>query len=287
VIALQDGSTVQGRIVSADVPLRTAVGPVRVPWDRIEELSVDAERDVPEWLANEPKPREAIRFEITLDDGSWVLGTPEADTARLDASFGRIDVPWTRVRRVAAHEDHETCTLELWNGDRLVGCVDWRGCPVSTGLGEVRLSTVHTRSIAVSLGGVDLVARPRDAASGDRYFLGAIRADRSRRIGGRMLPPSQFIEAHAGGRVEFVFDEPVSEFHATLAMYESYCAKKGNVIFKLETDEGLVFTSDPIRNSQQQEVYLRFSPTRKLALITDPNGSNQEDWSVWLRPEAR
>jgi hypothetical protein len=34
-------------------------------------------------------------------------------------------------------------------------------------------------------------------------------------------------------------------------------------------------------------VYLCFQPTRKLVLITDQNGSNQEDWSVWLYPEVR
>ena len=70
-------------------------------------------------------------------------------------------------------------------------------------------------------------------------------------------------------------------------MYQSYCAKKGDVIFKLETDDGLVYASRPIRNFQQEEVYVRFRPTRKLILITDQNGSTHEDWSVWLRPEAR
>jgi hypothetical protein len=39
-------------------------------------------------------------------------------------------------------------------------------------------------------------------------------------------------------------------------------------------------------NFQQEEVYVRFRPTRKLILITDQNGSAHEDWSVWLRPEA-
>ena len=70
-------------------------------------------------------------------------------------------------------------------------------------------------------------------------------------------------------------------------MYHSYCAKKGNVIFKLETDDGLVYTSRPICNFQQEEVYVRFRPTTKLVLITDQNGSTHEDWSVWLYPEAR
>ena len=114
-----------------------------------------------------------------------------------------------------------------------------------------------------------------------------MRNTRPKRIQGRMYPPSQFITAHASGRIEYVFEEPVREFHAFITMYESYCAKKGNVIFKLETDDGLVYASRPIRNSQQEEVYIRFRPARRLFLITDQNGSADEDWSVWLRPEVR
>jgi len=287
VIALQEGEMLRGRIVSRVVPLTTVVGSLSVPWDEIAELSVDPQREVPAALTAEPAPRAAIRFEIALRDGSSVLGTPGAKAAKFHGSVGRVEVPWTRVRKVNFHEDRETSTLEFWNGDKLVGCVDWGACPLSSGLGEIRVSTVHTKSIALSLGGVDLVAEPYASVTGDRYFLGGVQSSRTRRIGGRWYPPTQFIDAHAGGRIEYLFDEPVSEFHAVAGMYESYCAKKGSVIFKLETDEGQVFASRLIRNSQQEEVYVRFPPTRKLVLITDPNGSNQEDWSVWLRPEAR
>ena len=54
-----------------------------------------------------------------------------------------------------------------------------------------------------------------------------------------------------------------------------------------ETAEGEIFKSRPIRNAHREDVYLRFAPTRKLVLITDQNGSPDEDWSVWLRPEVR
>lgn len=125
------------------------------------------------------------------------------------------------------------------------------------------------------------------SATGNRHFLSSIKSTLPRRIRGRTFPAPQLIEAHASGRIEYVFEEPVQEFHTIIAMYESYCAKKGNVIFKLETEDGLVYASSPIRNFQQEEVYVRFRPTKRLVLITDQNGSVDEDWSVWLRPEAR
>jgi hypothetical protein len=62
---------------------------------------------------------------------------------------------------------------------------------------------------------------------------------------------------------------------------------KGSVVFRVETDEGEVFASRLIRNLDHDEVYVRFRPSRRLVLVTDPCGSNQEDWAVWVRPEAR
>ena len=102
-----------------------------------------------------------------------------------------------------------------------------------------------------------------------------------------MLPASQFIEAHASGRIEYEFDTPITEFRAIAAMYESYAAHKGRVIFRVETEHGEICSTRAIRNLQREEIYARFAPAKKLILITDQNGSADEDWSVWLRPEVR
>lgn len=154
-------------------------------------------------------------------------------------------------------------------------------------MGTVHLSTVAAARIEVSLGGIDLVEKPYASASGNRFFMGAVQSSRPKRIGGRLRPPAQFIEAHASGRIEFEFDEPVTEFRAIATMYESYCAHKGRVIFKVETEHGPVHTTRSLRNLEREEIYARFAPAKKLILITDQNGSADEDWSVWLWPEAR
>jgi len=286
-ITLHGGEVARGRVATKHVRVVTVVGRLAVPWTRIAELAVEPDGDVPTSIRHAPVLRSSIRFEVTLRDGSQVLGTPDAGTARVDTEFGKIEVPWARVREVSFHEDHETSTLTLWNGDALVGRVDWRALTISTGLGPGRVSAVHTHRIAVSLGGVDLVAKPYDSATGNRHFLNDIRNTGAKRIMGRPRPGPHFLCAHASGRIEYTFERPVREFHAFAAMYHSYCATKGNVIFMVETDDGVVYTSRPIRNAQHEEVYVEFPPTTKLTLITDQNGSPDEDWSVWLHPEAR
>ena len=257
------------------------------PWDQIAELTVKPDKPEPQDVTRRPEPTAPVRFEVTLDDASCVLGTPDQNHASVFGACGRLCVPWALVRRVSFHDDHETCTLDLWNGDALVGCVDWKAFGLATGLGRVQVSTVHTKQINLSLGGTDLVGKPYAAASGSRWFLGGLKAARPKRIGGRVRPAAHFIEAHASGRIEYTFEQPVREFHAVLTMYESYCAHKGSVVFKVETEHGPVYASRSLRNLEQEDVYLCFQPTRKLVLITDQNGSNQEDWSVWLYPEVR
>lgn len=286
-VFLANGDRLSGQIQAERVELRTAIGRVSVPWAEVAELSLHPDKPAPEDVTYRPVPLRPVRFEITLDDGSRVRGTPDQNGATLYCGLGRMSLPWALVRKVTFQEDHETSTLVLWNGDSLVACVDWRGFALSTGLGRVHVSTVHTREIQLSLGGIDLVEKTYESATGDRHFTGSLKSLQSRRILGRMYPASELIEAHAGGRIEYAFDQPVREFHAVLTMYETYCATKGSVVFKVETEHGPVYTSRLIRNRQLEDLYLRFEPTKKLVLITDSNGSNQEDWSVWLHPEVR
>jgi hypothetical protein len=286
-VFLANGDRLSGQVQAERVELTTAVGPLSVPWAEVAELSAAPDQPVPEDVIYVPAPPRPIRFEVSLHDGSSVRGTPDRNRVACYCAWGRIDLPWALVRKVSFHEDRETCTLELWNGDALVGCVDWRGFGLATGLGSVHVSTVHAREIHLSLGGIDLVAKPYESATGDSHFMSSLKSPLARRVQGRIYPASQLIEAHAGGRIEYVFDQPIREFHAVVSMYETYCAKKGSVIFKVETEHGPVYSSRPIGNHDQEDVYLRFPPSKRLVLITDPNGSNQEDWSVWLHPECR
>ena len=286
-VSLANGDRLTGRVEAEHFQLATAIGRLSVPWTELVELSVAPNDVTAEDVMFRPTPVRPTGLDLTLRDGSRLFGTPDHDFATAFCPMGRVALPWTVVRKVVFHEDRESAMLELWNGDSLAACVDWRAFALSTGVGLVHVSTVHTQEIQLSLGGIDLVQKPYESATGDRYFKGDLEHPGPKRIQGRIFPASQFIKAHAGGRIEYAFDRPIREFHAVLTMYESYNATKGNVRFKVETDQGLVYTSPDIRNGQKKDVYLRFQPTKKLVLITDPNGRNDEDWSVWLHPEVR
>jgi hypothetical protein len=283
----EDGEKLEGRIVSASVRLKTVLGEFSIPWTKITELQVDPYRQVPDCLTHRPRPPRPVQFEITLRDGSWLLATPDSGQTKLYSDLLEFDLPWARVRKVVFDDSEQACRFEFWNGDVVKGHVQWKTVRLSSGLGPVYVVPKHTESVKLSLGGIDLVNKPYASATGNRHFLHALKNTQPMRVRGRVVPASQLICAHASGQIEYVFDQPVREFHGILTMWQSYCAKKGNVIFKLQTDEGLVYASRPIRNFDEEEVYVRFRPTRRLLLITDQNGSVDEDWSVWLRPEVR
>jgi len=278
---------ISGRISSPELRVRNALGSLSVRWDDVRSLGVGAGAPAPTRVTRRPAVTSAVRFDITLRDGSCLLGTPGKQSVGFQSALGRCDLPWALVRGVTFHDDGEMSTVRFWSGDSIVGCIDWATCPVETGVGSGHVSSVATSEIGVSLGGVDLVAKPWASVTGNRHFMGAVRNDAPRRIGGRARPASQFIEAHAGGRIEYVFDEPVTEFRAIATFYESYCANKGRVIFRVETEQGEVHATRSMRNLEREEIHVRFAPTRRLVLVTDSQGSADEDWSVWLWPEAR
>lgn len=286
-VSLLDGDRISGRIESEKVDVLTVIGRLSIPWKRVVGVKAARAGMLRQEVTDQPRPLKPVRFEITLRDGTWVQGTPVNKRATFHGAPGKVRLPLGHVRQIVFHDDLETCTVRMWNEDKLVGCIDWSTCAVSTGLGTVHLSTVDTLQVDLSLGGIDLVAKPYSKAAGNGAFKQCLDGTGPKRIQGRTVPRSEFIEAHASGRIEYLFDEPVREFRAILTMYESYSATKGNVIFRVETDRGEVFASRPIRNAQREDVYVRFPPARKLVLITDQNGSRDEDWAVWLRPEAR
>lgn len=286
-VAMTNGDRFSGRVTTAALQVRHALGSLCAPWKDVAELCVSAGRDDPAQVVRRPAAPNPVRVEAYLHDGSCILGNPKGEHVRFFSALGKRLLPWALVRDVVLHDDRETCTVRFWSGDVIVGCIDWDSCEIATGLGPAHVSAVTAARIEVSLGGTDLVGMPRASVSGTRYFMGAVNNSQPKRIGGRVRPASQFIEAHASGRIEYVFDAPVTEFRAIATMYESYCAHKGRVVFRVETEHGVVYATRSLRNLEREEIYAQFPPARKIILITDQQGSADEDWSVWLWPEVR
>ena len=130
--------------------------------------------------------------------------------------------------------------------------------------------------------------KPVAIAPGRDPFLKLYQSNESRLIDKKQVPPSEFIFAHAPSKITYSFEEPISQFRATMALVDGV-NPAANVIFKIGTDKGIVYTSKPVTAATKthKEIALRFDATTTLILITDPNGRDYWDHAIWLRPEVR
>jgi hypothetical protein len=133
----------------------------------------------------------------------------------------------------------------------------------------------------------NLIANKDRKAKGSKYFVGGIDSwKNSVKVGQVEYQPTGIIYTHASGRLEFTFEFRVSEFRGSVCIEDR--STKGNVVFRIETADGEIFKSKEIKSGSRKEDFnLKFKPTRKLVLIVDQNGGNEEDWSFWLKPEYR
>jgi hypothetical protein len=140
-----------------------------------------------------------------------------------------------------------------------------------------------TPTLASSAKWQDLTRMKYKSATGGKYFKQSLHDGDPKRIGDKLHDASEFIWAHASGKIEYDFPKPITEFKATIAL----SSNAGNVIFKVETDKGLVYTSEPITKGAQESISIQFAPSKKLVLITDANGPPNHDHSLWLNPKVR
>ena len=120
-----------------------------------------------------------------------------------------------------------------------------------------------------------------------KYFVGGIDSWKNPvKVGQVEYQPTEIIYTLASGRLEFTFEFRVSEFRGSVCIEDR--STRGNVVFRIETADGEIFKSKEIKSGSRKEDFnLKFKPTRKLVLIVDQNGGNEEDWSFWLKPEYR
>jgi len=129
---------------------------------------------------------------------------------------------------------------------------------------------------------------PTSIASTYKRFEERLKAPTPRTIDGKEYDSSEFIFAHAPSEIQYNFRERIRQFRATIALHDEVVSV-GDVVFKVKTDEGVVFTSKRIsgKTSMTQVIDLRFDPTSTLTLVTDPNGNISADHAIWLKPEIR
>jgi len=124
-------------------------------------------------------------------------------------------------------------------------------------------------------------------AEGNKYFTGGVKEFKDPvSVGEKEYKPRDIIYTHASGKLEYTFDEPVTGFRCGACLEDR--SNQGNVIFKVETEEGEVYRSKEVKKgANRDDIEITFKPTRKLVLVIDENGWSGEDWAFLLKPEYR
>jgi hypothetical protein len=120
-----------------------------------------------------------VRLEITLVDGSCVIGVPIIQAVPLQTAYAKIQVPLMKILTIDIRDDHETATFTLENGDTLTGVISLEPITLATVFGTVAITSEHVKGIRVVPSGGELsesVKKSRDCIT----RLTARRARRSR-----------------------------------------------------------------------------------------------------------
>ena len=59
--------------------------------------------------AGEDNTNHLLRLELSLADGSRIIGTPAIKSIPVQTSYAKMDVPLKHILTIKIGEDHETC----------------------------------------------------------------------------------------------------------------------------------------------------------------------------------
>jgi hypothetical protein len=100
------------------------------------------------------------------------------------------------------------------------------------------------------------------------------------------LEPKQIEEmvyAHASSRFEYSFKQSVSQLRCGL-----WLPNGGDVIFIIKADGAEVYRKQITGPTKQiHQVEIEFKSAKKIEFITDKNGTENFDWSTWIKPQVK
>jgi hypothetical protein len=99
--------------------------------------------------AEEIREAQPLRLELTLTDGSRVIGTPEIETVPVETPYARMDLPLAQIASITMGEDRETATIDLQNGDKMKGVITLKPIRLETVFGKVAVDVMHIRKLCV------------------------------------------------------------------------------------------------------------------------------------------
>ncbi|MFZ4394998.1 MAG: hypothetical protein ACOYOU_05150 [Kiritimatiellia bacterium] len=146
---------------------------------------------------------QSLRLELTLADGSRIIGIPGIEAVTVETSYARMNIPLKQIQTLKIGEDRETVSLDLQNGDKLKGVINLAPIKLTTVFGQVSIGTAHIKQIDVVLGGG---AGQKGLALWNR--LGTESDIKNSRVGpGGTLTAGRFVEGRFGQGIELNMQE--------------------------------------------------------------------------------
>jgi hypothetical protein len=83
--------------------------------------------------AKEDQTEAPLRLAINLVDGSRVIGVPNIASVKVETPYAKMEISLEQVASLELHDNRETASLDLRNGDKITGAVN---------LGRLRIETI-------------------------------------------------------------------------------------------------------------------------------------------------
>jgi hypothetical protein len=90
-----------------------------------------------------------LRLELTLTDGSRIIGAPAIEAVPVETPYARMDIPLAQITTITMGDDRETATIELQNGDKLKGVLTLKPVRLETVFGAIAVDVMHIRKLCV------------------------------------------------------------------------------------------------------------------------------------------
>lgn len=140
-----------------------------------------------------------------------------------------------------------------------------------------------------SLGWTPLKSLKPQRAEGSKWFRDGLTEKTPIKVLGKRYQSKQYLASITNGELTYTpsLGPKITGFRAFIALKDG--GTLGSVIFRVKADDKIVFTSELISHSKgnTQRIEVGFPPANSITLITDPNGSDHEDWSFWLEPQIK
>ncbi len=122
-------------------------------------------------LAGAAWAEQPLSLELTLKDGSRIIGVPVIESVPVETSYAKMDLSLRQIVALEMGADQETVTFDLRNGDRLKGVVALEALSLETAFGKVSINLGHLQRLRVRSAGRALPGGEGALAFGGLHWM--------------------------------------------------------------------------------------------------------------------